>query len=74
MLLCVFRIVKQGEELLLIGEEKENGVITFRTELSFSLFQKHTVESFAASLADSRTFPRMMIELAEEYFSSACFD
>ena len=70
-LFCVFWTEERAGEMLLWGEETERGVVLYRDNLSFSHLDAHRVEKFAQILAESKTFPRMMKELAEEYFSSA---
>lgn len=70
-LVCSFRLARKNGSVLLYGEETENGKTIFRLVLSFSLQQEREVKRFAHILSDSRTFPRMMAELAEDHFS--CF-
>lgn len=68
---CVFRVESRGERILLLGEERERGAVIFQNAISFSASEREKAERFALLLAESQTFPRMMTELAEEYFSSA---
>lgn len=71
---CVYKVERRGEEVHLSGLETEGDALLFRRSLRFSRDQEKQVCEFARILAESQTFPRMMIELAEEYFSSAFFD
>ena len=64
---CTYRILKHAGEILLEGEEAENGKTTFRLVLAFSSEEVKAVERFARDLAATQTMPRMMGELAEEY-------
>ncbi len=69
-----YHVECSGEYVLLHGLETENEVLLFKACISFSREQEMQVRIFARNLAESETVPRMMIELAEEYFSSASFD
>ena len=71
---CVYKVERRGEEVHLSGLETEGDALLSRYSLSFSRDQEKQVCEFARILAESQTLPRMMIELAEEYFSSAFFD
>ncbi len=71
---CAFRIEEGDEGVTLIGEEWDGGAAIFCSTLSFSPYERNRAESFVRILAESKTHPRMMIELAEEYFSSASFE
>lgn len=68
-LACTFCLAREKGCVLLYGEEAENGKTVFSLMLSFSLRQERKVKSFVRTLVDSETFPRMMAELAEDYFS-----
>jgi len=68
---CTYRIEAGEREILLQGEERNGGVLLSFEKLSFSPSEARIAESFVRDLAESRTYPRMMKELAEEYFSSA---
>ncbi|MBE6712233.1 MAG: hypothetical protein E7580_01795 [Ruminococcaceae bacterium] len=68
---CSFWLKAAGKEVCLYGEEAENGNTIFRLKLSFSSEQADRADMFLRTLADTQTMPRMMAELAEEYFSAA---
>lgn len=65
---CTYGLTREKNEILLEGKEAENGKTTFRLTLNFSSEEAKAVERFARTLADTQTMPRMMAELAEEYF------
>ncbi len=67
-LFCVYELVERGNEVILFGMESEQGTRERSDMLSFSNSQKKRAEAFMRILAQSRTLPRMMTELAEEYF------
>ena len=71
---CVYNVERSGEEVLLQGFETEGCTLLFSHCISFLSQQEMQVRRFAQILVESQTLPRMMIELAEEYFSSAFFD
>ena len=68
-LVCSFRMATEQREVLVYGEEAENGKTVFRCVLSFSRELAKEAKQFARILCESETFPRMMEELAEEYFA-----
>lgn len=65
---CSFRLQAGEGRVLLYGKEAENGKTTFRLMLSFSREQVMELEEFVQILLETKTYPRMMAELAEEYF------
>ena len=71
---CVYTVTRTAEGVMLTGKESEGEAIAYVAHLRFSEEQEPQVQSFVRFLTESKTFPRMMIELAEEYFSSAFFD
>ena len=71
---CVYTVTRTEDSVALSGKESVGETITFGVKILFSAEQELQVQNFARFLAESKTFPRMMIELAEEYFSSASFD
>lgn len=71
---CVYNVEKTVEGVILWGRETEGDTLVFSAHIFFSLEQEVQIRIFARSLAESKTLPRMMIELAEEYFSSASID
>ncbi len=73
-LFCVYQVEKTADKVILFGKETQGDTLVFRERIFFSLEQEMPVRRFARALAESQTFPRMMIELAEEYFSSALLE
>ncbi|MBR7165722.1 MAG: hypothetical protein IKD18_05520 [Clostridia bacterium] len=64
---CLLQVIPSGREVLLHGNEAENGKTTFHLVLSFPSEQANAVDEFARNLAQTKTLPRMMAELAEDY-------
>lgn len=71
---CTYVVERVGEEVILRGFETEGDAAVYSNRLSFSQEQERQVRNFVRDLAESKTLPRMMVELAEEYFSSTVFD
>ena len=71
---CVYTVTRTAEGVMLSGKEFEDEIIAFSAQILFSDSQELQVQNFARFLTESKSFPRMMIELAEEYFSSASSD
>lgn len=71
---CVYVVEKTGECVVLSGKEAEGNHLVFVDRVAFPLELEAQVRNFARALSESQTLPRMMIELAEEYFSSAVFE
>jgi len=66
--LLSYRITKEGEEVILFGKEFSGGETYYSKTLVFSKDEEEKVREFYRLLIDSRTFPQMMEELAEEFF------
>ena len=66
---CSFCLETKENEVLLNGEEAENGKTTFRLVLTFSRELAKEAKQFARILCETETHPRVMAELAEEYFA-----
>ena len=67
---CAYWIEVRRKEVLLYGGERKQGKEAVYSCVSFSEKQLCAVKAFAKELADTETHPCMMMELAEEYFSS----
>ncbi len=66
--LLSYQITTGRKEVILRGEEIEKGEKVYSKALSFSVAEEEKAKEFYRLLLESRTFPRMMEELAEEFF------
>lgn len=66
--ICTYRAVLKGDAVYLEGEERLNSRVIYYNTLTFPAIMIFQVRYFAAILAENHTLPRMMRELAEEYF------
>ena len=66
---CVYYFWEKGEKVYLRGEERKNGVCEFSQTLDLSKEERDRALLFFRYLSESRTFPRIMASLAEEFFS-----
>ena len=63
-----YAISEDKDEVWISGEEIFQEKTIFQTSISFSSDEKERCFDFCRILVESRTFPRMMEELAEEFF------
>ena len=66
--LLTYCFVCEKERVILRGEEFLDGERIYSKEFSLPLEDEMKVRAFYEILLESRTYPRMMEELAEEFF------
>ncbi len=66
--LLSYQIIIEREEVILRGEEIKKGEKVYSKTLLFSAAEEEKAKEFYRILLESRTFPQMMEELAEEFF------
>ncbi len=67
-LVCTYRVMLQGDAVYLEGEERMKNHVLYYNSLAFPAIVVFQVRHFVSLLAENRTLPRMMKELAQEYF------
>lgn len=66
--LLSYQITCEQDRVILLGKEVSKDKILYEKSLSFSREEEGKVREFYRILFESRTFPQMMGELAEEFF------